>query len=361
MTTTKNRDEVTGRRIDVLVYLDVGMTPATPIWAASRLAPIQVTAWGHPVTTGMSSVDYFVSSSLYHDHHNDSSLKLQDMYSEQVVQLDALGFYFHRPILSFQMISSSLGNEGTITVDNTRPEVDYLFASRPESFYHGLQEKLKENNGSSSSSDLNELINEKLLGAKIILCPQHLPKFHPHFDYILNRLLAQVPNSILVVLGDKSKDQWRRTIDQRWRRNIGAYNMQRVMWIGNLSPTEYLIMLAVGDLMLDPYPFGGGVTILESIAVCTPVITSPSLQTVPGLAAGMLQSMDLTKLDLLVATNQDDYVEKATLLLGAKDQTVNKELVRLRRKMCEKGHLLYNNTKSIDEWSRFLKTVALFI
>jgi predicted O-linked N-acetylglucosamine transferase (SPINDLY family) len=120
-----------------------------------------------------------------------------------------------------------------------------------------------------------------------------------------------------------------------------------------------IIMLAMGDLMLDPYPFGGGVTILESIAVCTPVITSPSLQTVPGLAAGMLQSMDLAKLDLLIAENQDDYVDKATLLLGAKNQVVDKELVRLRRKMCEKGHLLFNNTKSIDEWGHFLKNVAL--
>jgi predicted O-linked N-acetylglucosamine transferase (SPINDLY family) len=135
--------------------------------------------------------------------------------------------------------------------------------------------------------------------------------------------------------------------------------MQRVMWLSSLSPTEYLTLLAVGDLMLDPYPFGGGVTILESIAVCTPVITSPSLQTVPGLAAGMLQSMNITKLDLLIATNPDDYVEKATMLLGAKDQVVDKELNRLRRKMCEKGHLLFNNTKSVDEWGHFLKNVAL--
>ena len=125
-----------------------------------------------------------------------------------------------------------------------------------------------------------------------------------------------------------------------------------------MTPTEYLILLAVGDLMLDPYPLGGGVTILESISVCTPVITSPSLQTVPGLAAGMLESMNLNKLDLIIATDQDDYVEKATMLLGAKEQEVDKELTRLRRKMCEQGHLVFNNTKSIDQWGRFLKNSA---
>ena len=130
------------------------------------------------------------------------------------------------------------------------------------------------------------------------------------------------------------------------------------MWLSSMTPTEYLILLAVGDLMLDPYPFGGGVTILESISVCTPVITSPSLQTVPGLAAGMLESMNLNKLDLIIATDQDDYVEKATMLLGAKEQEVDKELTRLRRKMCEQGHLVFNNTKSIDQWGRFLKNSA---
>jgi hypothetical protein len=42
MTMVKNRDEVVRRRIDVLVFLDVGMQPATVAWSAARLAPVQV-------------------------------------------------------------------------------------------------------------------------------------------------------------------------------------------------------------------------------------------------------------------------------------------------------------------------------
>ena len=38
----QNRVEVTRRRVDVLVYLDVGMEPSTVAWAMARLAPIQV-------------------------------------------------------------------------------------------------------------------------------------------------------------------------------------------------------------------------------------------------------------------------------------------------------------------------------
>ena len=62
--------------------------------------------------------------------------------------------------------------------------------------------------------------------------------------------------------------------------------LSRIRWVSSLTPQEYLTLLAVGDVMLDPFPFGGGVTTLESIAVCTPVITLPSAQSVPQLAAG---------------------------------------------------------------------------
>jgi predicted O-linked N-acetylglucosamine transferase (SPINDLY family) len=43
--------------------------------------------------------------------------------------------------------------------------------------------------------------------------------------------------------------------------------------------------------MIDPYPFGGGVTTLEALAVCTPVLTLPSRQTVLTLTAGMIRGM----------------------------------------------------------------------
>jgi hypothetical protein len=42
MTVVGNREEVTNRKIDILVYLDVGMEPSTVVWAGARLAPVQV-------------------------------------------------------------------------------------------------------------------------------------------------------------------------------------------------------------------------------------------------------------------------------------------------------------------------------
>jgi predicted O-linked N-acetylglucosamine transferase (SPINDLY family) len=58
------REEIIAATPDVILYPEVGMDPATCALAALRLAPLQVAAWGHPVTTGLPSIDLFVSGEL---------------------------------------------------------------------------------------------------------------------------------------------------------------------------------------------------------------------------------------------------------------------------------------------------------
>jgi hypothetical protein len=38
-----------------------------------------------------------------------------------------------------------------------------------------------------------------------------------------------------------------------------------------LQLTLIIIIFIIGTVMLDPYPFGGGVTSLEALSFCTPV------------------------------------------------------------------------------------------
>ncbi len=57
-------DEIARDTPDVLFYPEVGMDPATCALAALRLAPLQVAGWGHPVTTGLPSMDLFLSGEL---------------------------------------------------------------------------------------------------------------------------------------------------------------------------------------------------------------------------------------------------------------------------------------------------------
>lgn len=58
----QSREAITQRNLDVLVYPEIGMCPLTYFLAFSRLAPLQAVWWGHPDTTGIPTIDYFISS-----------------------------------------------------------------------------------------------------------------------------------------------------------------------------------------------------------------------------------------------------------------------------------------------------------
>ena len=69
------------------------------------------------------------------------------------------------------------------------------------------------NSNVASSTAINELLILLALkrdrNTKIILCPQHLPKFHPKFDQVIRNILREVTNSVLVMLhSDDKKAAW---------------------------------------------------------------------------------------------------------------------------------------------------------
>src|SRR5262249_44422146 len=78
--------------LDVLYLPDIGMDTQTYTMAFSRLAPVQCVTWGHPVTTGLPAVDYFLSSN---DLEMDGA---EAHYTEELVRLARLGVVYDRPV-----------------------------------------------------------------------------------------------------------------------------------------------------------------------------------------------------------------------------------------------------------------------
>lgn len=355
-------------------------------WASARLAPTQVVTWGHPSTTGLEAIDYFVSSSLYHPHYRHkygsysnsienahlvdrgltASFTGQDVFSEQLLLFESLGFYFSKPDL----------------LDSNQNEAKDLLLDRPTEYYSTLKNKLQQNKLTKGSNQLLELINLKIKNTKskipIILCPQHLPKFHPLFDEVLIAILSGHKTAILVITEHEKKFHWKKTLLQRFQNSFkdylvlknGHYKdlkkiMKRIIFVDSLSPTEYLSLLGIGDVMIDPFPFGGGVTTLESLAVGTPTITLPNKQrTVPYLAVGMIETLlakedddsyDITRTevirDLLIVKSVEDYVNNTLYLISKKGEST---LVTLRKTILENSDKIYNQMESVKEWELFL-------
>jgi len=327
MTLIQNRYLVTERAIDVLVFLDVGMDPATNAWAGARLAPVQVVTWGHPSTTGLPSLDYFVSAEAFHadkwggggvaaSGSEPSAVTADGAYSyfaEQLVLLPSLNFFFQRAEVPRTLTSSQATSAG-------EPSIHVVMQSR-----EGIRSWATQLVQEFPSTPLETLTAAKQSGFSLILCPQHLPKFHPRFDAVLEAILRQAPRSKLVLIHRPEKQMmWRVVLEQRWAAPANgtpllgtATTQARIIWLPRLTADEYLTMLAIGDVMIDPAPFGGGVTSLEALSMCVPVVTAPRSQTVPGLSAGIIRALHVsdTIKDSLVAPSVSAFIASVVRLL----------------------------------------------
>jgi protein O-GlcNAc transferase len=77
--------DIAADRPDILLYPEVGMDPTSCALAALRLAPVQAASWGHPITTGLPTVDYYLSGALLEGPH------AEDHYRERLVRLPGTG------------------------------------------------------------------------------------------------------------------------------------------------------------------------------------------------------------------------------------------------------------------------------
>jgi protein O-GlcNAc transferase len=78
-------------QLHVLIYPEVGMNSMIPRLAALRLAPIQCVSWGHPTTSGLPTVDYFLGSDLM------EPAGAQARYTERLVRLPRLSTCYTPP------------------------------------------------------------------------------------------------------------------------------------------------------------------------------------------------------------------------------------------------------------------------
>ena len=124
-----------------------------------------------------------------------------------------------------------------------------------------------------------------------------------------------------------------------------------MVFLPTVPAVEYHALVAASTVLLDPFPFGGGVTTLEALAQCKPVLTVPSAQSVPRLAAGMLARIGLA--DDLVAPSETAWVD-AAVALGT-NATLRADV---EARTCARQAELFDDREAADEWARVLRRVA---
>ena len=115
-------------RLDVLVFPDLGNFGENYQYAGMRLAPVQCTSWGQPVTSGLSTIDYFLSSEFMEPANGG------EHYTEKLVRLPGTGAYFASLPCASTKSREQLGlpkGPFHLVCQNLRklvPRWDYLFA-----------------------------------------------------------------------------------------------------------------------------------------------------------------------------------------------------------------------------------------
>jgi protein O-GlcNAc transferase len=239
--------------LDVLLFADVGMDALCSTLAFSRSAPIQMVTWGHPETTGSAVMDYFVSSRLLESETAAAA------YSEKLILLPDLGTYYERP---------SRSNKPKSRAEFGIPGDRHLY-----------------------------------------VCPQTLFKFHPEFDWALNEILRRDPLAELVILEGRVPE-WTNRLTARWR-NLSHLSGDRVRFLPAQSNADFLELLAISDVNLDPFHFGGGNSSYESLAVGTPIVTLPGEFLRSRITTALYKKMGF---ELLVARDRENFVELAVQL-----------------------------------------------
>ncbi len=281
------RQAIAAEEVDLLFYTDIGMCPFTYFLAFHRLAPVQCVTWGHPVTTGISTIDYFISS---------ESLEIdtaQEHYCEELFLSKRLPCFHQWPKIS----------------EKPAQRQDF-----------GLPQE-----------------------GNIYLCPQSLFKIHPDFDAAIMGILAGDADGWVVLL-DGQHSNWSDILKRRFKRS-GNDLADRIVFIPRIGSRDFISLLQLADVIIDPFNFSGGKTSAEALAVGAPIVTMPGPYMCSRVTAACYGLMGVTD---LVTSDLDSYVATALRLTAdaAWKQTV---VAKIRANV----HLIIEDMQAVREFERF--------
>lgn len=238
-------------RFCVLHYWEVGTDSTNYFLPFFRPAPVQSTTWGWPVTTGISTVDYFVSAQGMEPADGPSH------YRERLVTLEAAPTFYLRP---------------PIPADR----------------------KSRQELGLPTSG-------------RLYFCPQNVRKYHPDFDAVLAGILRSDGDGRLVVIGDEQAKITAKLM-ARWNRAMPDV-ASRIQVLPRMPREVYWNVLALADVNLDTLHYGGGAnTVYDTVATGTPIVTLPGSYHRGRFTLATLSALQLTE---TIAATPEDYVRRA--------------------------------------------------
>jgi len=186
----KAQRQISALELDIIVYTEIGMDSRSYFLSLSKLALRSAVFWGHAITSGHDTIDYFISSKDFEQESSDIK------YSECLYRMNGLTTIFQQP-------------------------------------------DVPQNNFDRAHFGLHE-------NGVMYLVPQTLYKIHPDFDQILLAILKAVPASY-VVFPIGAVKEFAEKLLSRWKTVFPKGYLSRMHFVRNMNSEEFLTLCALAD------------------------------------------------------------------------------------------------------------------
>jgi protein O-GlcNAc transferase len=278
----------------VLLYPEVGMDGMTLELASLRLARHQVASWGHPETTGLPTIDYFLSAAAFEPADADHA------YSERLIRLPGLG-----------CCCEPQGIEPAAGAD-----------------WPGLTP-----------------------GVPLLLCAGLPYKYAPEYDSVLIGIVREL-GPCQIVFFEAPQDGLSRRLLARLEagfRTAGLDPRESLRLVPWMSLGGFAALMRRADIYLDSPGFSGFNTAMQAIECGLPIVAYEGRFMRGRFASGILRTLGLEE---LVAQSAADYVRHAVAL--ARDP---QRRTAIRERLAAGRHRLYRNRAAADALTEFLTSL----
>jgi predicted O-linked N-acetylglucosamine transferase (SPINDLY family) len=248
------RQKIEAFEPDLLIYTEIGMDPLTYFLAFSRLAATQCIMGGHPVTSGIPNMDYYLTHSA--------------------VEAPDAQLHYTEKVIGFKGIAPT-----DIFISHKPPQID---------------------------------IRKSLhipADTTIYYCPHNNIKIHPEFDGYLADILDADPSGIILML-DLKNHRLSEKLKKRFAVSLGE-RISRIYWHPLLEAASFVSVLSISAVVLDTIHFGMGTTAFFSLGANIPIVTQCGRFLRTRFISTVLSTIGLS--DCITYTKQD-YVKQAIKL-----------------------------------------------
>ncbi len=275
--------------LDILFFTDLGMNPYEFVLPFLCTAPIQITGWGIPHTSGIREIDYYISAAELEPSG------AEDHYTETLIRLPGgLPCHFEDAGLSLTPLPR-----------------EYFFLPP---------------------------------GDTLVGCLQGLHKLHPDFDLLLEMIAQANPEVAFVFVEDSIPSRTRLFLD-RLSRTAPSVS-ERCIPLAYMGRAEYHALCNCLDLLLDPIYYGSGITFFEACFVGTPIVTLEGSNLRSRVVASGYREMCID--DPPIAANVADYVRLVSELCNDSERR-NK----LKDEILANNHRVFNRMDYVRHFEAF--------